>query len=108
HHPRFHIDVPRVAASTPLAHERLKQLKEIQEDLKFHIASAQESQERYYNQHKEPQPDLQPGDLVWLLRRNIKTTRPSDKLDVRRLGPFKVIAAINSRSYRLDLPATMS
>src|SRR6478736_5664410 len=49
HHPRFHIDVPRVAASTPLAHERLKQLKEIQEDLKFHIASAQESQERYYN-----------------------------------------------------------
>ncbi|KAF9079118.1 hypothetical protein BGX23_005030, partial [Mortierella sp. AD031] len=49
------------------------------------------STEHYYNQHKEPQPDLQPGDLVWLLRRNIKITRPSDKLDVRRLGPFKVI-----------------
>lgn len=102
-HPRFHVDVPRVAASTPKAHARLEQLKTIQEDLRFHIASAQESQERYYNQHRQSQPNFQPGDKVWLLRKHIKTVRPSDKLDVVRLGPYAIVEAVNSRSYRLDL-----
>jgi hypothetical protein len=102
-HPRFHVDVPRVAASTSKSYARLDQLKSIQEDLRFHIASAQESQERYYNQHHQPHPDYQPGDKVWLLRKNIKTIRPSDKLDVVRLGPYSIIEAINSRAYRLDL-----
>ena len=102
-HPRFHVDVPRVAASAPKSHARLEQLKAIQEDLRFHITSAQESQKHYYNQHRQPQPNFQPGDKVWLLRKHIKTIRPSDKLDVVRLGPYDIIEAVNSRSYRLDL-----
>jgi hypothetical protein len=107
YHPRFHVDVPRVSASTPLAHERLQLIKNTQEDLQFHIATAQESQAQYYNQNKLPQPDYQPGDLVWLLRRNIKTTRPSDKLDVKRLGPYKIVEAVNTRAFRLELPSAM-
>lgn len=31
------------------------------------------------------------GDLVFLLSRNIKTTRPSKKLDDKILGRFKVL-----------------
>jgi hypothetical protein len=108
YHPRFNVKVPRVAASNPLAHERLKLLKETQDDLKFYIKSAQESQERYYNQRAEPQPDFAPGDEVWLLRKHIKTTRPSDKLDSKKLGPFKIIEAVNTRSFRLALPSSMS
>jgi hypothetical protein len=108
YHPRFSINVPRVASSNPLAHERLTSLKETQDNLKFYIKSAQESQERYYNRHVEPQPAFVPGDEVWLLRKNIKTTRPSDKLDARKLGPFKIIEAVNSRSFRLQLPSSMS
>ena len=108
YHPRFHVDVPRVSASTPLAHKRLQSIKGTQEDLQFHIATAQESQAHYYNQDKLSQPDYQPGDLVWLLRRNIKTTRPSDKLDVKRLGPYKIVEAVNTRAFRLELPSDMT
>jgi hypothetical protein len=86
----------------------LKSLKETQEDLQFHIKSAQESQERYYNRHVQPQPAYAPGDEVWLVRSHIKTTRPSDKLDAKKLGPFKIVEAVNSRSFRLQLPASMS
>lgn len=107
YHPRFDVQVPRVASSHPLAHKRLSLLKDVQEDLRFHIALAQEYQQQYYDQHHLPQPNYQPGDLVWLLRRNIKTTRPADKLDVVRLGPFAIVDAVNSRSYRLDLPKGM-
>lgn len=108
YHPRFNLQVPRVAASNPTAQTRLQTLKETQEDLQFHIKSAQESQERYYNQHVQAQPAFAPGDSVWLLRSNIKTTRPSDKLDAKKLGPFKIIEAVNSRAFRLQLPASMS
>ena len=43
-----------------------------------------------------------------LSRRNIKTTRPSDKFDYRKIGPFKVIKAIGTNAYRLDLPPSLS
>ena len=108
YHPRFSLQVPRVAASNPTAQARLQALKETQEDLQFHIKSAQESQERYYNQHVQAQPAFTPGDEVWLLRSNIKTARPSDKLDAKKLGPFKIVEAVNSRAFRLQLPASMS
>ena len=46
------------------------------------------------------------GDLVFLSSRNIKTARPSKKLDDKMLGPFKVIGR-KGHSYELQLPATM-
>ena len=107
-HPRFSINIPRVAAGHRTARHRLQVLKDVQDDLKFHIAYAQEAQERAYNRHAMQQPAFAPGDKVWLLRTNIKTTRPSSKLDDRKLGPFEVIEAVNSRSFRLALPLEMS
>src|SRR5579875_2853668 len=47
------------------------------------------------------------GDKVWLLRRNLRTRRSSDKLDYRCLGPFLVVRQINKVAYRLELPASM-
>ena len=47
------------------------------------------------------------GDYVWLLRRNLKTTRTSSKLDFKRLGKFKIIRKVSSHAYELELPATM-
>ena len=47
------------------------------------------------------------GDKVWLSTRNIKTTRPSKKLDYKRAGPYTVSKVINENAYKLDLPSTM-
>ena len=44
------------------------------------------------------------NDYVWLLNKNIRTARPSLKLDHKRLGPFKIIEQINPVTFRLDLP----
>ena len=108
YHPRFSVNVPRVASSSPYAKDRLQELKRIQEDLQFHIKTAQENQERNYNKRAKPQPDFAIGDLVMLKRTNIKTTRPSNKLDVKNLGPFKITEIVNTRSVRLQLPSTMA
>ena len=34
----------------------------------------------------------------------VKTTRPCDKLDHKRLGPFKIVAKINNNAFELDMP----
>ena len=43
------------------------------------------------------------------MRRNIRTTRPSQKLDVKRMGPFKIVKVVGDGklAYRLELPKRM-
>lgn len=45
--------------------------------------------------------------MVYLSGRNIKTTRPSKKLDWKQLGPFRIAKQISDVSYKLDLPHAM-
>ena len=61
----------------------------------------------YYNKSKLEGPRFRKKNLVYLLRRNIKTTRPSDKLNYKKFGPFKVKRNIKNISYKLYLPLTI-
>jgi len=45
--------------------------------------------------------------MVWLLPRNIRTTRPCKKLDYKKIRPFKNLAKIEGSAYKLDLPPSM-
>ena len=47
------------------------------------------------------------GDQVWLLHRNLRSTRPSRKLDYHRFGPFPIVRQINPISFQLQLPRSM-
>jgi hypothetical protein len=42
--------------------------------------------------------------MVYLLRKNIKIKRPSDKLNHTKLGPFKIIKKLGLVTYRLEIP----
>ena len=44
---------------------------------------------------------------VWLIRKHIKTTRPSPKLDYNKIGPYTVIQKVGNNAYKLQLPVTM-
>ena len=35
---------------------------------------------------------------------NMKTKRPSKKLDHKRLGPVKIVEAVGKRAFRVELP----
>ena len=65
--------------------------------------SSQQIQKNHVDRHQIPSCfDI--GDRVWLLRQHIKTTPPSEKLDYRRFGTFRIIRKINDVTFRLDLP----
>ncbi len=106
-HPSFE---PRLAepVSVPGAADLATRLRRIHDELRAELKHAQERQAHYYNQRVANAPTFEPGQLVWLLRRNIKTTRPSDKLDHRRLGPFPIESRLSPLVYKLALPSYLS
>ena len=69
------------------------------------IAAAQARYATYANTHRRPHDPThyQPGMLVMLNRRNIRSPRPSAKFDNKLIGPFKVVKAVGSHAYRLDI-----
>ena len=75
--------------------------------MKIKLLEAQERQKQNAYKSRKQHPPIRVGDKVWLLRRNLKTHRPSDKLDYRRLGPFSIIKQVNEVAYRLELPPSM-
>ena len=107
YHPRLSIILPRSTRDITPADTRITQLRKLHQDMNFHIAHAQEKHQEFYNRKVVQGPKLNIGDKVWLSSRNIKSQRPTPKLDYKRLGPFKIISKIGSRSYKLELPSTM-
>ncbi|KAF8750266.1 hypothetical protein RHS01_09482 [Rhizoctonia solani] len=52
-------------------------------------------------------PEYSIGKRVWLDGKNIELRTNSNKLDPKRLGPFKVTEKVSSHAYRLELPETL-
>ncbi|OAQ59084.1 retrovirus polyprotein [Purpureocillium lilacinum] len=67
------------------------------------MASAQERQEENANARRQPSDQYKPGDKVWLRLRNIRSKRPSKKLDWLA-GKYTVLETIGSHACRLDTP----
>jgi hypothetical protein len=60
----------------------------------------------YANRKRITGPSLKKGDKVYLLRKNIKTKRPSSKLDFKKLGLFEILEKIRDVNFKLRLPKT--
>ena len=61
----------------------------------------------YYNKLKLEGSRFREKDLVYLLRRNIKIIRLSNKLDHKKFGPFKIKRNIKDISYKFHLLPTI-
>ena len=110
YHPRHTIRIQQPAGNTnPSADTFIQRLEEIHEELRVHLESAQQTYKDNHDKRVKAPPPFKPGDLVWLNRTNVKTSRPSQKLDVRLLGPFKVLKAVGESklAFRLELPPQM-
>jgi len=58
----------------------------------------------YYNQQHQEASKFKKGDKVYLLKKNIKTQRPNDKLDFKKIGPFEIKEQTRKVNYKLKLP----
>jgi hypothetical protein len=68
------------------------------------MASAQQLQEQLQNRTRDPAPQYQPGDRVWLDMQNIWVDPAQKKKLSERYQQFSVVKAIGQNAYQLDTP----
>jgi transposase InsO family protein len=91
-------DLPNVAAE-----ERVQELKKVRNYLEDALRHAIETQAKHYDKKHQPRKYVV-GDLVMLSKKNLKSWRPSTKLDDRFDGPFEVIEVVGKQAYTIRLP----
>jgi hypothetical protein len=79
----------------------MEKLKDLHQELIRDIEWMLLRSSMYYNSKRLEGSRLKEGDQIYLLRRNIKTTRPSDKLDHKKFGSFKIVRNIKNVSFEL-------
>jgi hypothetical protein len=79
-------------------------MHQIHEHLRVEMRQSQHIMEDGANRKRLPATPIQEGSKVWLDARHIRTTRPSRKLDWKRLGPYTVKRKVSPYAYELDLP----
>ena len=62
---------------------------------------------KYANRKRLKGLTLKGGDKVYLLWRNIRSDKPIKKLDVVKLGLFKILRKKGLVNYELELPKRM-
>ncbi|KAL0937059.1 reverse transcriptase domain protein [Colletotrichum truncatum] len=98
---------PRTGSAAIKAVADIKKLKEIQQKLPQELEFVRQRMKKHADRHRVRGPPLKEGGSAYLIRRNIKTKRPSDKLDFKKLGPFEITKKISEVNYELKLPETM-
>jgi RNase H-like domain found in reverse transcriptase/Reverse transcriptase (RNA-dependent DNA polymerase)/Integrase zinc binding domain/Integrase core domain/Chromo (CHRromatin Organisation MOdifier) domain len=102
YHPKLEIGMSNV--SSYAAQQYAEDLTSLHEYLREQIQIAIDQYSRATEDRRIPPPEFKEGSKVWLSTRNIKTKRPSKKLDHRRVGPIKILKKISSHAFRLELP----
>ena len=74
---------------------------------KQRMAHAQRYQKASADKYRREADDIQVEDYVWLDMSDLRTERPSRKLDHKRQGPYKVLAKITEVDFKLELPVSM-
>jgi len=82
-------------------------MSQLHDTLRAEMTEAQMRHKEYYDPQRKPDPYIRQGDKVWLLPRNIRTTRLFQQLDYKKIGRFKMLVRIGTSAYKLGLPASM-
>jgi len=92
------------------AEKFVTKMKEIQEEAKAVLGKAQEEMKKYTDRKRGEANKYKVGDLVMLSTKDLKyqmTSRRTEKLTKRFVGPYKVKKIISANVVKLELPSTI-
>jgi hypothetical protein len=98
--------VPPGRTNAPAADRCLDSLREAQEEAESSLCMAKKCMVQAHRPHIPPTP-FEVGSHVWLDARHLKIKSKSQKLNLKRLGPFKVLNRVGDLDHRIELPPTM-
>jgi hypothetical protein len=74
------------------------------ENCKTELEKSSKRMKKYGYQSRIEPPSFEPGNLVMLNGKTIKTRRPARKLEHKMYGPFEILDIISHTAVRLGLP----
>ncbi len=106
-HPSIEATVQAIPADgsvpdVPDARARADQLVELRAAIEQRWKEVTATQRKYADRRTKPR-EFAVGDMVWLSGKNIRTKRPSKKLEHRFYGSYPVVERIGPQAYRLKL-----
>ncbi|KAM3850576.1 A disintegrin and metalloproteinase with thrombospondin motifs 14-like [Diretmus argenteus] len=96
-----------VQLAVPSVQEHVRHCRAIWKDTRAALEKAQEAAQHSANKRRDPAPQYQPGQSVWLSTKNIPLLTESRKLSPRFIGPFTIDRIINPTVVKLSLPDNM-
>ena len=92
------------------AEKFVTKIKEIKEEAKAMLGKAQEEMKKFADRKRGEANEYKVGDLVMLSTKDLKyqmTSRRTEKLTERFVGPYKVKKIISANTVELELPSTI-
>ena len=92
-------------SKVPAAEKYVQKLDKLRKDWRETLILANEQMAKYYKKGvANNEPTCKIGDKMMVNGKNIKTIRPSKKLDHKMRGPLKVKSLIGPYACELDIP----
>lgn len=104
---KFGIDSWDISGASEAVIEKVEDMRALHEMCKENIRIANEDYAKYYDRRREVAPSFEVDDLVLVSLENMKTQRPSKKLEVKRSGPYRILEKIGDSAYRVELPTSV-
>ena len=89
--------------TNPAADKLLQRWQNVWSYVQDNIRKALERMAKYCDMRTQRQPVINPRDKVMVNIKNMKTKRPSKKLNHKRLGPVEVLEAVGKRAFKVQL-----
>ena len=106
YHPRLSLNPPQPSTNQK-AQDLTQHMEDIPKQLRANLLVSQEAQRFAANLHRTSASSYQMEDQVWLNSKNIRTQRPSKKLNDKWIGPFTITELVGKRACQLEFPATL-
>jgi len=106
-HPRMGVE-PRLSTKIEAVDVFVQRIQKATEEAQSALRQAAEDMARFHDVHRGKEMSFKVGEKVWLDLRNIKTTRPTKKLDDKWFGPFPITEVISNNAYKLKLTPPFS
>ncbi|MBW0550578.1 hypothetical protein O181_090293 [Austropuccinia psidii MF-1] len=99
-----HFDSIHITQDNPSAKLSAK-IQSVQQYVKRELEAAINRFKKYADKSRASMSVFNPGDMVWISSKKIKSTRPTKKLSERWLGTFEILKKVSTHAYHLKLPS---
>ncbi|KAG9226459.1 hypothetical protein CCMSSC00406_0003338 [Pleurotus cornucopiae] len=105
-HPRMGVE-PRKESKVEAVDNFARRMKQTWEEARSALVKAGEEMKKYADRRVGDVPNYQVGDKAFIFTDNLNTTRPSQKLEQKKIGPYEVVGVPTKNAVTLKIPKSL-